>query len=130
MISSFMGGGREIPAVGVAFGLEPIMDTLRLEKKIKSASVAQVYVIPINTITESLQTVQELRENGIAASFSLGKKGVSKNLEYASSLGIPYVLILGEDELKKKKVLLRDMNDGTEQLLAVKEVIKKLKSLK
>lgn len=128
MIGSFMGGNRDVPAVGVAFGLEPIMDTLRLEKKVKSKSVAQVYVIPINTISESLKIVQELRANGIAASFSLGKKGVSKNLEYASSLGIPYVIIIGEDELKKKKVLLRDMNDGTEQLLAVKEAIKKLKS--
>lgn len=128
MIGSFLGGGKEVPAVGVAFGLEPIMDTLRLEKKIKSKSVAQVYVIPINTVAESLQTVQELRENGIAASFCLGKKGVSKNLEYANSLEIPYVIIIGEDELKKKKVLLRDMNDGTEQLLMVKDVIKKLKN--
>lgn len=127
MIGSFMGGGREVPAVGVAFGLEPIMDTLRLEKKIKSKPAAQVYVIPINTVAESLKMVQELRENGIAASFSLGKKGVSKNLEYASSLGIPYVIIIGDNELKKKKVLLRDMNDGTEQILAVKEVVKKLK---
>ncbi|HLC71609.1 MAG TPA: His/Gly/Thr/Pro-type tRNA ligase C-terminal domain-containing protein, partial [Candidatus Nanoarchaeia archaeon] len=116
----------EVPAVGVAFGLEPIMDTLRLEKKIKNKSVAQVYVIPINTVAESLKIVQELRENGVAASFSLGKKGVSKNLEYASSLGIPYAIIIGEDELKQKKVLLRDMNDGTQQLLIVKEVIKKL----
>ncbi len=127
MIGNFMGAGKEVPAVGVAFGLEPIMDTLRLEKKIKSKPAAQVYVIPINTVTESLQMVQELRASDIAASFSLGKKGVSKNLEYASSLGIPYAIIVGEDELKQKKVLLRDMNDGTQQLLALKEVIAKFK---
>ncbi len=126
MIGNFMGGNKEVPAVGVAFGLEPIMDTLRLEKKIQDKPSAQVYVIPINTIAESLSMVQELRKNGVAASFSLGKKGVSKNLEYASSLKIPYALIIGEDELKKKKVLLRDMNDGTEQLLALKDVVKKL----
>ena len=127
MIGNFMGGDKEIPAVGIAFGLEPIMDTLRLEKKIQNKPSAQVYVIPINTIVESLSTVQELRASGISANFCLGKKGVSKNLEYASTLKIPYALIIGEDELKKKKVLLRDMNDGTEQLLAVKDVVKKLK---
>ncbi len=127
MIGNFMGGNKEVPAVGVSFGLEPIMDTLRLEQKIKNKPSAQVYVIPINTVAESLKIVQELRGNGVSASFSLGKKGVSKNLEYASSLGIPYVVIIGEDELKKKKVLLRDMNDGTEQLLAMKDVVKKLK---
>ena len=127
MIGNFMGGNREVPAVGIAFGLEPIMDTLRLEKKTKSQPAAQVYVIPINTIPESLKIVQELRGKGIAANFCLGKKGVSKNLGYAGSLGIPYAIIIGEDELKKKKVLLRDMNDGTEQLLAVKDVVRKLK---
>ena len=127
MIGSFIGGNREIPAVGVAFGLEPIMDTLRLEGKVPGTPPAQVYVLPINTPKESLQIVQQLREQGISASISLGKKGVSKNLEYASSLGIPYVLIIGEDELKRNKVLLREMQTGTEQLLAVREVVNRLK---
>ena len=71
--------------------------------------------------------VQELRSSGIPAEISLGKKGVSKNLEFASSLKIPYVLILGEEELKKDKVLLRDMVSGTETLLSTKDIIRKLK---
>ncbi len=127
MIGKFMGGMREIPALGVSFGLEPIMDALR-EKKLAARTMVQAYVLPIGTERESLKIVQELRASKIAASFALGKKGVSKNLEYASVLGIPYVVIVGEDELKKNKVLLRDMNDGTEQLLTVKEVVKKFKS--
>ncbi len=121
-------GGPQIPAMGISFGLEPIMDILRLEKGMKGTKTpTKVYVIPINTITESLVIVQELRRENIPAEISLGKKGVSKNLEYAGSLGIPYVIIIGEDEMKKKKVLLRDMNDGTEQMLNLKDVIKLLK---
>lgn len=127
MIGKFMGGNRIVPAVGVSFGIEPIMDTLRLAKKKKAESMVKVYVLPIGAEKESLGIAQQLRAAGIPTSISLGKKGVSKNLEYASALCIPYVIIIGEDEMKKNKVLLRNMEDGTEQLLSVKEVIKKLK---
>lgn len=127
MIGKFLGGGRIVPAVGIAFGLEPIMDTLRLEGKAMSKSSAQVYVLPIDTLKESLAVVEQLRKEGIATAVSLGKKGVSKNLEYAAASGIPYVMIIGGDEIAKKKVLLRDMNDGTERLLTIKEVIATLK---
>ena len=130
MIGKFLGGNREIPAVGVAFGLEPIMDTLRLQKKAAAASLA-LYVIPINTTIESLKIIQQFREAGIPASLAL-KKSLSKNLEYAGALGVSYTIIIGEDELKKKKVLLRDMTAGKEQLLSVKKVIElcKKKQLK
>ncbi len=127
MIGNFMGGNRLVPAVGLSFGLEPIMDTMRLEKKIKTESIVKAYVLPIGTEKESLGILRQLRDAGIRASISLGKKGVSKNLEYASALCIPYVVIIGEDELKKNKVLLRDMEKGMEQLLPMKDAIKKLK---
>ena len=130
MIAKLVGNNNNIPAVGLAFGLEPIMDTLKAMKKITLKTVAKVYVLPIGTTTESLKIVQQLRENGIATDFCLGKKGVSKNLDYASTLSIPYVIIIGDNELTKKKVLLRNMNDGTEQLLSLNDTIKKLKSIK
>jgi len=126
MIGNFMGGGREIPAVGIAFGLVPIMETLTAGKELKKKTLTQVYVIPINTVEQSLKVVQELREEGVPCDFST-KKGVSKNLEYANSLGIPYVVIIGEKELKEKKVLLRDMESGQESLLSVKDVVKKVR---
>lgn len=127
MIGNFMGGNRVIPAVGGSFGLVPIVETLKEKGKISSGNLTKAYVIPINTINESLVIVQELRSSGIPVEISLGKKGVSKNLEFASSLKIPYVLILGEEELKKDKVLLRDMVSGTETLLSTKDIIRKLK---
>lgn len=126
---------RIVPAMGISFGLAPIMEALK-EKKTEITSMAKAYVLPIGAGGESLNTsvlnaslkiVQELRAQGIKTSFALGKKGVSKNLEYANSLNIPYVLIIGENELKENKVLLKEMTSGTEQLLAVKEVVNKLK---
>lgn len=131
LIGKFMGGDRLVPAVGIAFGLVPIMEVIKSESKFekepKVKTLAKVCVIPINTIEESLKIVQQLRTEGIKADFAIGKKGVSKNLEYANSLGLPFVMIVGENELKKKKVMLRDMQSGQEQLLTLKEAIKKLR---
>ena len=126
MIGQFLGGGRIIPAVGISFGIAPIMDTLNeLNPEVKKTP-AQVYVIPMGTIKESLAIASKLREAGISVDFSLGKKGMSKNLEYANALNIPYVIILGEDELSKNKILLRDMKTGDQKLLTVEQIIKKL----
>ncbi len=125
MIGNFIGGGREIPAVGIAFGLEPIIDVISLKKKSTVRTPAQVLVLPINTAEQSLAIVTELRQVGIPTDVAL-LKGVTKNLQYAGALGIPFVVIIGENELKMKKVLLRDMTSGVEEVLTLKEVIKKL----
>jgi|SRR3989339_98660 len=127
MIGGFAGGNREVPAVGISFGVATIMDALILKDKQIRKTVAQVYVIPIRTLTASLKIVQQLREKGIKADFDLTQRGMSKNLDYASALGIPYVLIIGEKELKEKKVLLRDMSSGEQNLLTINEVVSKLR---
>ncbi|NQV91809.1 histidine--tRNA ligase [Candidatus Woesearchaeota archaeon] len=126
MIGGFMGGNRVVPAVGISFGIAPIMDALKMQQELTTKTPAKVFVLPINALEESLEIVQELRNAGINTDISLGKKGVSNNLQYASSLGIPYVVIFGEKELAQKKVMLRNMETGKETLLTVKEVIKRL----
>ncbi|MDP3989978.1 MAG: histidine--tRNA ligase [archaeon] len=126
MIGNFVGGNREIPAVGVSFGLTPLMEVLKNKTPLTKKTVAKVLVLPINTEEKSILIAQELREKGISVDFALISKGVSKNLEYANSLGISKVLIIGENELKKNKVLLRDMVSGTEQLLSLAQAVKKL----
>lgn len=116
-------GGRDVPALGLSFGLVPILETLK-DDKVRSTT--SVLVIPIGTVKESLSIAENLRENGITTDFAMGKKGASKNLQYANALGIPYVAIIGENELKKNKILLRNMDTGSEQLLTLNQVVKKL----
>ena len=126
MIGTFMGGGRVVPAMGISFGIVPILETLKINKELIRKTPTKLYVIPINSTMESLGIVQELRNSGVSTDLAI-KKGVSKNLQYADALGIPYVAIVGENELKQGKLLLRNMQDGSEQLLAIKTVIQKLK---
>lgn len=129
MISSFVGGPQEFPAVGCSFGLDVIINALRAKRKQVKKSVAQLYVIPIGVdVKKVLNIVKELRDAGIATDVALDKKGVSKNLDYADKYGIPYVVLVGEDELKKKKVKLKDMKSGKEKVLAVSSVVRELKN--
>ncbi len=126
MVGKFAGGGREIPAVGIAFGLSTILDVIKSKQEFKDKSLAKVFVIPIQTLKESLQLVQKLRQKRINTDMDLNNRGVGKNLEYASAMGVPYCAILGGDEVKQKKVLLRDMGSGKQELLTVKDVVKKV----
>ncbi|HIG93683.1 TPA: histidine--tRNA ligase, partial [Candidatus Woesearchaeota archaeon] len=125
MIGKFMAGNRQVPAVGVAFGLEPIMEVLK-EQNQEPEMTTKVLVIPIKTEKESLKIVQQLREKWIPASIDLNQRGVGKNLEYASTLGIPFALIIGDNELKAGKLLLRNMKSGEQQALKLTDVVKKL----
>lgn len=126
MISSFLGKG-EMPAVGISFGLDRIYDALAERKDFTAKTASKVYVIPIQTLGESLAIAKKLRDNGINTDIDLMGKGPSKNLSYANSLGIPYVIFIGGDEMKKNKVKLRDMRSGKEELLGVEEAIIRLK---
>lgn len=127
MVGKFAGGGRDIAAVGLSFGLAPIMDTLKAKEKNEQKTAVQAYIIPIQTIKESLGMAQQLRSKGIAVDMDLNGKGVGKNMEYVNTLRIPYAIIIGENELKQKKLLLRDMKTGEQQLLNISGAIKILK---
>ena len=115
------------PAVGISFGVDRIYDAL-VEKQIaRQKTNTQVYIIPIKTLNESMKIAQQLRGAGINTDIDLLDKGPSKNLEYANSIGIPFVLFVGKKELEENKVKLRDMKSGKEELLDIQTIIKKFK---
>ena len=70
-----------------------------------------------------MKIAEELRNENVKVDIDLTGKGPSKNLQYANSLGIPYVLFIGEEELKQGKVKLKDMNSGKEQLMDAEELV-------
>jgi len=122
MIGNFMGKKEDVGAVGIAFGLEPISDVVKFDEKTN----VKVYCIPIGCYDKALNIVNELRENKINTDIDLLNKKISKNLDYANKKGIPYVLFIGENELKLGKYKLKDMKSGKEEMLNVKDVVKRL----
>lgn len=124
MIGNFLGGNKEFPAVGISFGLDVVQDAMGAGTV---QTTTKVFIIPIGTVKESAAVATELRKAGVNCEMDILRRGISKNMNYANSKKIPYVIFLGEDEVKKDKVKIKDMNSGDEMLLSVKEAIEKIK---
>jgi histidyl-tRNA synthetase len=122
IIGSFLGKG-DYPAVGISFGLDRIYDAYVEKSEAGQKTVTRVYIIPINTFKESLKIAEELRNENVNVDIDLAGKGPSKNLQYANSLGIPYVLFVGKEELRQGKVKLKDMNSGKERMMNAEELV-------
>ena len=127
MIKNFIGNNQEYPAVGISFGLDVIFEAMKITEKEKKQSVVKAYIIPINTLNESIDLLMYFRENGIQADINTTKKGISKALDYASSYSIPYTIFVGETELAQKKFKLKNMVSGEEKMLSKDEIISLLK---
>jgi histidyl-tRNA synthetase len=125
MIGDFVGNNQEYPAVGISFGIDVIFEALKLRTERLEKSVVRVLVISIKTDDESIALVSYLRNSNIPTDLNL-KKGVSKGLEYAAHYGIPFVVFVGENELKEGKYKLRNMETGEEKLLDMKALIENL----
>jgi histidyl-tRNA synthetase len=123
MIGEFIGRPDDFPAVGVSFGLEPITEALKLLAHETQLTVVRVYIIPIKTPVESNALVQELRACGINADMDIMDRGISKNLDYANQLAIPYVVFVGKKELDQGVYKLKDMRSGEEKLLGKADLI-------
>ena len=130
MVGELLGSEKEMPAVGIAFGLEPITEQLKLLAKAKPGgmpkTVVKVLVVPIRCFEAAVGIAQRLRKAGIRTDIDLLGRGISKNLEAANQLDIPYSLIVGRQELEQGKVKLKDMRTGTEELLPLEEVEQRL----
>ena len=125
MISQFLESKQKYPAVGISFGIEVIKDSIG--ETDSKGSIAKVFIIPIGTEKVCMRIAKDFREAGIPTDLDVMGRGISKNLNYANTLSIPYVIIAGEDELKQAKVTLRDMSSGDQKLLSVPEAIEKVR---
>lgn len=122
MKETICGGGsylvNEIQSTGISFGLERLYQLAKVDIDTK-----KVLLISIGQDEKTLELAEKLRKNNIPAVIMYGK--VTKALEYANSYSIPYVVFIGEEEIKKKKFLLKNMNSGNESFLGEKEIIEK-----
>jgi len=124
MIQNFLESSNKYPAVGISFGIDVILESLEKPEK---ETTTEIYIIPINKQKESFEIAEKLRENGLNVDMDLIGRGISKNLDYANKLRIPYVIFIGEEELKKDKLKLRNMKTGEESLLSLNDILKKVK---
>ena len=129
MITDFINDGNIYPAVGISFGLSTIFEILRKRDEFKNKSLIDIYIIPMNTKKESLFLANTLRSFGYRVDIEMNDKKVKKCFEYANKENIPYVIVLGEDEINNKYFNLKDMKTGEQikivDINKIKDIIKR-----
>ena len=111
---------KKLPGVAVSIGLTRLfyklneLELIKAEKK----SISDVLIIDMETQdTTYLKLANELRAQGINTEVFLNNKKLKAKFKYADKLQIPYVIIIGEDELQANKVKVKNMQTGEEKLV-------------
>lgn len=125
MKESICGGGsyliNNIQSTGISFGLERLSQLAKVKENEK-----KVLIISISEDKKAINLAEKMRKTGIKVIIS---DKISKGLDYANSYSIPYVIFIGSEEVKKKKLKIRDMKTGKEEMLREKELITKLREI-
>lgn len=112
IITNFIDDGNVYPAVGMTFGLVPIYEIISLSNNNKS--MYELYIIPMDTKYESLLLAKKLRDNNIKVIIEMNNKKVKKAFEWANKNNIPFVTVIGENEINTGNIKIKDMNNSKE----------------
>lgn len=123
-------GGPDTGAVGFAFGVERLfLAAGKTAEEKMSGKLAYIISLGEKARTEALLLLACLRKNGIAADTDYEAKSLKGAMRKANDLGATSVLIIGEDELNKGVVTLKDMQGGEQREIKSEDIIKELKRL-
>ena len=116
-----MFGKEQIPACGFSLGLERILVVMdergMFPPEIADSTPADVLVTiwSEETVNESLRLANELRTQGLRVTVYPEPDKLGKQLKYADSIGVPFVCVLGETEIRENNVTLKNMRTGEQQ---------------
>ena len=116
---------KKLPGVGISIGLTRLfyklseLNLIKAEKK----SISDVLIIPmVEDLGLPIKVANTLRSNGINTEVYLNNKKLKAKFKYADKLEIPYVIVIGEDEIEKQVVKLKSMKTGEEKEIKIDEI--------
>ncbi len=142
-IGSICGGGRyddltgvfglkDVSGVGISFGADRIYDVMEQLNIFPDEIVASTKVMFVNFGEKEekycLPLVQKLRENGISSEIYPSSAKMKKQMTYANNKNIPYVVMVGENEIEKGILSVKDMMKGEQLELNFEGLLQKITS--
>ena len=119
---------NSMPAVGSAIGVSRVFELLNRAELLKTYSRIHIAYIKEENQEYAIEIASTFRKAGIYADLGVAKRSLAKQLEYVNSMRIKYVAIIGNQERLSKKIRIRDMISGEEEMFDIEEAISKLKS--
>ncbi len=142
-IGSICGGGRyddltgifglpDVSGVGISFGADRIYDVLLQSDSFPGAVKEHTQLMFVNfgerEVNYILPLLGKLRSEGVNAELYPDQAKMKKQMVYADSSHIPYVALIGDQEIKDNKITLKDMLSGEQKLVSFEEIIDQLKA--
>lgn len=140
-IGSITGGGRydnltgvfgmpDVSGVGISFGADRIFDVLNQLNLYPENSVQQTQVLFVNFGEKEenyiLPIISELRKSGISAEIYPEAAKLKKQFSYADDNHIPFVAIVGENEMNEGQITLKNMANGEQELITIEKLKEKI----
>ncbi|MCM3530158.1 histidine--tRNA ligase [Cytobacillus oceanisediminis] len=116
-IGGLIGTTEKFSTVGISFGLDVIYTAMsKSEKELRENPNIDYYIVPLGTQKESLLVANYLRNKGYKVEYEMSNKKLGKALDKANKEKIPYVIIIGENEVKNNQFKIKDMLSGDERV--------------
>jgi len=143
-IGSIGGGGRydnltskfglkNISGIGISFGFERIyfvLESLKLFPKNIKKHTNVLFLNFGNELVENIHSeIDKLRINNISCELYPSIEKLKKQLSYANKKEIPFVVLIGPEEFKEKKFILKNMISGDQLIFPIKELYDKIKEM-
>ncbi|GLJ24014.1 hypothetical protein SUGI_0457460 [Cryptomeria japonica] len=128
-----MFSGKQVPAVGVSLGIERVFTIMEQQeqelKKVTRATQTEVLAVVLgDDMGVAIKLVSELWAGKLKAEFALTSiKKIMKQIQYALESGIPYMLIMGENELKNGLIQLKDIRANQQDEVPRDKIVEELK---
>ena len=119
IITNFIDDGNTYPAVGISFGIVPICEILKEEV---NEALYDVLIVPMNTNIESLKLANSLRKEDIKVLIEMNNRKLKKVFESADKNNIPYVIVLGENEVNEGTIEIKDMKNKTTSKFNINDI--------
>ena len=121
---------RKLPGVGMSIGISRLFDICLQNNLLDSSFTAKnkLSIIPLgDTLNQCLALCSQIRKEGIACDVMFEEKSFKSKLKDANRLGVPFVVIVGEDEVASGKFAVKNMETGEQKLLSKEELIKQMR---
>ena len=121
---------QKLPGVGISIGLTRLFDQLKDNNLLQFPALTPNKALIITQAAEfdstAAQLASQLRQNDIAADVMHRNCKFKKKMEYANKIGVPYLIIIGEEEAQSQQYTIKNMTTGEQTRLLPADLIKLL----
>ena len=125
-------GGKTTPAVGFAAGFERILLAMDENHFLNKKNIKKIYLIILGDKVRStaMKILGKIRKEGYYIEFDSLRRSMKSQLRESNKLGVSITIIIGEEEMDKQCVQIKDLSSGEQKSVQFDSIIPYLKNVK